>query len=802
MNKKSRYKSISETYKFLFMKFTCKKAIRYFLWIVFVQLAYSNSYDRFEDCGGGKIRVTTVVDGYLREYFIHIPMSYDGSQVVPLVFMLHGTSGSGETFYDVPGWTDLSETENFIAVFPSSWHYDIIDNGEAKHITKWNITPDADWTFQPGEHGLDDIKFLRKVILEMKANYNIDARRIYLNGFSNGGGMAAKCAVEMSDVLAAVAENAASFYLDTMYFPKRKLPVLFEVGNADYGPGNTGPEVSLALMDTLLSTPNLSYLGGKHYRIAHNHIHNFDLNENYNRTGDTNSVMIATYQPNHPGPGTGYEFKFIMVKGLTHEYPNGRNHFYNAPKIHWNWMKQFVLEEAGTSAKHTLTVSDGHGGGQYEEGSMVHIWSRQKDGQVFTHWSGDIGFLESPEEYHTTVSMPDKDISVIANYATLQPEMKLTQLTIKGAERNKKIWTYFPDKNKLKAVVWFFHGTDGNATNFTTDIEPRQLINLLMTKDYGIIGLTSEESEYNLDFNGDGYHRWTYGFDSTAVDFGNIRAIRDTLIQRDIMNQGTEQVAVGYSAGGAFTEFVVNVLHWRAAVNHNSSGSPIISTNSFIPYLVSISENDRNPGVGPAGNEEARMNIDNYRSRHACAELHEFKACPLFPERFDRSTYISEQLSKSIFDEIKSNNGLDSNNHLVKLYNELEQLVVSNPSKFPVILSLNSAQRADLENQISVTNAEHNIKADINGMTVKFIEVICGIQTATNENQSIGSSFVIYPNPVSDRITLPVFSKWNIFNLQGKICQKGQSSIIEVNSLDQGFYLLVTEYGRSSFVKY
>ena len=50
--------------------------------------------------GSSKVRVVTKVDGIDREYFIHIPANYDGSKEVPLVFMLHGTSGDGEVFYD------------------------------------------------------------------------------------------------------------------------------------------------------------------------------------------------------------------------------------------------------------------------------------------------------------------------------------------------------------------------------------------------------------------------------------------------------------------------------------------------------------------------------------------------------------------------------------------------------------------------------------------------------------------------------------------------------------------------------
>lgn len=290
----------------------------------------------------GKNRFTTNIDGDVREYYVHVPQSYDGSTAVPVVFMLHGTGGNGEEFYNKPGsWRDLGEDENIITVFPSSWRYCVNDNGEIKNTTKWNTTPDADFTFCPGQTGRNDIKFLATILAECSARFKIDNKRIYLAGFSNGGQMAAKCAIEMSDKFAAIAENAASFYLDTTYIPKRKLPLLFQIGNEDYGHGNTGPVMPLGKLDTILRTPGLPYLAGRINRIANNHVKNFGINPNFTITGDTNSVSIATYKS--LTPGSVNDFKVSLVKGMGHIYPNGDNHWMNAARVQWTWFKQYSL---------------------------------------------------------------------------------------------------------------------------------------------------------------------------------------------------------------------------------------------------------------------------------------------------------------------------------------------------------------------------------------------------------------------------------------------------------------------------
>jgi polyhydroxybutyrate depolymerase len=290
----------------------------------------------------GKNRYTTMVDGDTREYWVHVPSGYDSTVATPVVFMLHGTSGNGEKFYDNSGWKELGEDENFISVFPSSWKYRIYDPADGiKTTTKWNTLPDADWSFMPGETPRDDIKFLKKIILELRLKFKVDTARIYLNGFSNGGQMAAKCAIEMSDKLAAVASNAGTFYLDTVYVPKRKLPVLYQTGNEDWGPGNDGPSVPLSEFDTLISTAGITFRDGKYYRIARRYINDFSLDSNYVLTGDTNAVMQATY---HSLSGDTLNiFKYIFVRGLGHKYPNGDNHWFDAPRVHWAWMKRYRL---------------------------------------------------------------------------------------------------------------------------------------------------------------------------------------------------------------------------------------------------------------------------------------------------------------------------------------------------------------------------------------------------------------------------------------------------------------------------
>ncbi len=304
-------------------------------WQIIISIA--NNYIK------GKNRYTIMVDGDEREFWVSVPKSYDSTKATPMLIMLHGTSGNGEKFYEESGWKELGEDENIITVFPSSWRYKIIKptENDTTITTKWNTTPDAEWYFYPGQTPRNDIKFLKTMIVAITKQLHIDTSRIYLEGFSNGGQMASKCAIEMSDILAAVVSNAGGFYLDTTYIPKRKLPVMYQIGNDDYGPGNEGPDIALSYFDSSLKILNPLRPARQNYNISRAYIRNFLLDSNYVLSGDTNSVMVASYQGTGGNPLNIY--RHVFVKALGHKYPNGDNHWFDAPRTHWAWMKRFKL---------------------------------------------------------------------------------------------------------------------------------------------------------------------------------------------------------------------------------------------------------------------------------------------------------------------------------------------------------------------------------------------------------------------------------------------------------------------------
>ena len=301
--------------------------------ITSIFLACNKDEDPPKDFTIGKNLFTTMVDGDEREYYVHVPTGYDENNTSPVVFMLHGTSQDGLWHYDNSPWKELGDDENILTVFPSSGRYCIIDDGQVKNTTKWNVFP-GPFEYCENEIPRDDIKFLRQIISELNQRFNVDNKKIHLAGFSNGGQMAFRCAVQMSDVFASIVESGGSYAQDTIFTPQRNVPITFQLGSSDdmwFG----GIDVPLTLFDSLLNNYPLFQ------RIVGVHVNSFNFESTYTISGDSSSALIATFK-GIPEQGNR-NFNFVFIKSMGHVYPNGTNHPINGARQNWEWMKQYTL---------------------------------------------------------------------------------------------------------------------------------------------------------------------------------------------------------------------------------------------------------------------------------------------------------------------------------------------------------------------------------------------------------------------------------------------------------------------------
>jgi poly(hydroxyalkanoate) depolymerase family esterase len=175
---------------------------------------------------GTFIDSTMTWDGITRYYEVYLPANLPPNP--PMVLMLHGTKLSVPPKTPITlnwGWQAVADTNKFILVKPAST-YDPTSG-------QWNWNAFfMDAAFPPAESGTctvppatgcpDDAGFLRQLIVNLTAQYNVDPKRIYVTGMSSGGQMAHRVGVEISDLVAAIAP--ASGQLVGQHIPPPGLP--------------------------------------------------------------------------------------------------------------------------------------------------------------------------------------------------------------------------------------------------------------------------------------------------------------------------------------------------------------------------------------------------------------------------------------------------------------------------------------------------------------------------------------------------------------------------------------------------
>jgi polyhydroxybutyrate depolymerase len=142
--------------------------------------------------------------GLQRSYRVHVPASYSRARPAPLLVALHGGGGdmdlqANDALY---GQISQSEQRGFIAVFPNG--FSRLPGGR---LATWNAGLCCGGA---RDRDVDDVGFIRAVVEEVARQYNVDRRRIYATGMSNGAMMAYRLACEAGDVFSAIAAVAGT----------------------------------------------------------------------------------------------------------------------------------------------------------------------------------------------------------------------------------------------------------------------------------------------------------------------------------------------------------------------------------------------------------------------------------------------------------------------------------------------------------------------------------------------------------------------------------------------------------------
>lgn len=145
---------------------------------------------------GKDLRTSFIKDSLKRTFNIHIPASFDKTVQIPLVIALHGRGANGASmiFLTHKGFNKMADKDGFIMVYPDgielNWNDGRMDEEAKDRAHRENI---------------DDVGFISALIDSMINDYNIDPKRVYVTGISNGAIMSYRLACELSHKITAIA---------------------------------------------------------------------------------------------------------------------------------------------------------------------------------------------------------------------------------------------------------------------------------------------------------------------------------------------------------------------------------------------------------------------------------------------------------------------------------------------------------------------------------------------------------------------------------------------------------------------
>jgi poly(3-hydroxybutyrate) depolymerase len=279
--------------------------------------------------GGKNYNETMVWDGVTRYYYVYVPAGLPANP--PLLVMLHATSKNPAnkppttTNYE---WKPLADTYKFVLVQPASTYN--ANSGQ----WNWNAYYLSE-AFTPAEVGTctvppatacpDDAGFLRQLILNLTAQYNVNPNQVFVAGMSSGAMMAERVGVEISDLVAAIIPASgqivgqSSLPITLPGPPVAPVSVQEWQGTKDHvlPPCNNGTTLYSGYtfyMATVDQTFN--------YWTAQNACTMFQNSEPLCQNGKANP---ATTGNDATGCTNNVEVQFIWEENIGHEWESGNN---------------------------------------------------------------------------------------------------------------------------------------------------------------------------------------------------------------------------------------------------------------------------------------------------------------------------------------------------------------------------------------------------------------------------------------------------------------------------------------------
>jgi polyhydroxybutyrate depolymerase len=150
----------------------------------------------------GAVTSSSVVNGEvsvgdtIRTYRLTLPAGYDGTKPVPMVILLHGTSGTIQSIEDYTGMVPAASQRGYAVLTPQG-----VGAADGSLPTHWTVPG-----FDPPD-AADDVAYVSGLVDTVTRAYCVDASRVFATGISGGAAFATELACR-TDLLAGIAPVA------------------------------------------------------------------------------------------------------------------------------------------------------------------------------------------------------------------------------------------------------------------------------------------------------------------------------------------------------------------------------------------------------------------------------------------------------------------------------------------------------------------------------------------------------------------------------------------------------------------
>ncbi len=236
-------------------------------------------------------------DGLKRTYIVHLPTNYNASNKYSVVLSFHGYTDSALGQEKYTRLDRVADSAGFIAVYPNGINY------------QWNIGYNGFYYYK----GVNDVGFINALIDTLAAKYNIDQRRVYACGWSDGGYFCYRLACDLSTRIAAIA-SVSGLMTDSMQKDCQKscpVPIMHFHGTKD-------PEV---YYDGYNHTGHLSVDSVLQFWIKRNHCTKPVSSTLIPNTDLSDSCTVIKF--NYPSCADSSEIIFYKINNGGHTWPGG-----------------------------------------------------------------------------------------------------------------------------------------------------------------------------------------------------------------------------------------------------------------------------------------------------------------------------------------------------------------------------------------------------------------------------------------------------------------------------------------------